>query len=122
MFSLVLLELVVLVSLFPCGYMCPLGAGAFIMRSAGCTVNDLWDKDFDAKVGAWRCPWYPQALFFVIYRGFRAIQVSRTRLRPLAAGALTVPQAFGFLGAQLVASLAVLFSMDINLYTYVFVC
>lgn len=24
--------------------------GAFIMRSAGCVINDIWDKDFDAKV------------------------------------------------------------------------
>ena len=26
------------------------GAGAFLMRVAGCIVNDMWDKDFDAKV------------------------------------------------------------------------
>lgn len=24
--------------------------GAFIMRGAGCTINDMWDKDFDSKV------------------------------------------------------------------------
>eukprot|EP00968_Pinguiococcus_pyrenoidosus_P029202 scaffold8404_cov305-Pinguiococcus_pyrenoidosus.AAC.2 len=24
--------------------------GAFIMRGAGCTVNDMWDKDFDKNV------------------------------------------------------------------------
>lgn len=23
------------------------GAGAFFMRSAGCVINDLWDRDFD---------------------------------------------------------------------------
>ena len=26
------------------------GLGAFIMRGAGCTINDLWDKDLDNKV------------------------------------------------------------------------
>ena len=25
-------------------------AGAFIMRGAGCTINDMWDKDIDSKV------------------------------------------------------------------------
>ena len=27
------------------------GAGAFFMRSAGCILNDLWDQEFDKKVG-----------------------------------------------------------------------
>lgn len=26
------------------------GLGSFLMRSAGCIVNDLWDRDFDKKV------------------------------------------------------------------------
>lgn len=26
------------------------GIGAFIMRGAGCTINDMWDKDIDKKV------------------------------------------------------------------------
>ncbi len=26
------------------------GAGAVIMRGAGCTINDMWDKDIDKKV------------------------------------------------------------------------
>lgn len=26
------------------------GAGAVLMRGAGCTINDMWDKDFDKKV------------------------------------------------------------------------
>ena len=31
-------------------------AGSFVMRGAGCTINDLWDKDYDRKVreGRWR--------------------------------------------------------------------
>ena len=24
--------------------------GAFVMRGAGCTINDLWDRDIDKKV------------------------------------------------------------------------
>jgi len=27
------------------------GLGAFIMRGAGCIINDMWDKDFDKMVG-----------------------------------------------------------------------
>jgi hypothetical protein len=26
------------------------GVGAVVMRGAGCTINDLWDKDLDNKV------------------------------------------------------------------------
>lgn len=26
------------------------GVGAFVMRGAGCTINDMWDRDFDKKV------------------------------------------------------------------------
>lgn len=57
--------------------------GALIMRGAGCTVNDLWDRNLDPKV-------------------------ARTRLRPIARGAISVRQAIPFLGAQLLAGLAVL--------------
>lgn len=28
------------------------GTGAVVMRGAGCTINDLWDRDIDQKVGA----------------------------------------------------------------------
>lgn len=31
-------------------------SGAFVMRGAGCTINDMWDKDLDGKV-----------LFFLVY-------------------------------------------------------
>lgn len=27
------------------------GVGAVVMRGAGCTINDLWDRDLDAGVG-----------------------------------------------------------------------
>lgn len=57
--------------------------GAVIMRSAGCIINDLWDKDFDKHV-------------------------ERTRTRPLASGAGSPKQAMAFLGAHLLAGLGVL--------------
>jgi 4-hydroxybenzoate polyprenyltransferase len=62
------------------------GAGAFLMRSAGCTMNDLWDRRIDFKV-------------------------ARTAGRPLAAGTISVPAAVTFLGAQLSAGLCLLMSL-----------
>mmetsp|Transcript_38779 Transcript_38779/g.124300 ORF Transcript_38779/g.124300 Transcript_38779/m.124300 type:complete len:178 (+) Transcript_38779:2-535(+) len=59
------------------------GVGAFVMRGAGCTINDMWDRDFDRRV-------------------------ERTRGRPIAAGDVPLwPDATLFLGAQLSAGLAV---------------
>lgn len=63
--------------------------GALVMRSAGCTINDIWDRDFDKHV-------------------------ERTKTRPLASGALTVPQALQFLGLQLTCGLGVLVSLHPN--------
>ncbi|KAF9506573.1 hypothetical protein BS47DRAFT_1305101 [Hydnum rufescens UP504] len=63
------------------------GVGAFVMRSAGCTINDLWDRDLD-KV------------------------VERTRERPLANGSITAPQAIIALTAQLSVGLAVLLQLN----------
>ena len=33
------------------------GIGAVLMRGAGCTINDMWDRDFDKKVEKppWAC-------------------------------------------------------------------
>jgi 4-hydroxybenzoate polyprenyltransferase len=61
--------------------------GAFIMRGAGCTINDLWDQDFDKKV-------------------------ERTKTRPLASGTLSTFDALKFLSVQLSAGLAVLLSFN----------
>ena len=36
----------------PLKYIALFGAGAFIMRGAGCTINDLWDRNLDNAVGA----------------------------------------------------------------------
>ncbi|XP_068627224.1 4-hydroxybenzoate polyprenyltransferase, mitochondrial [Battus philenor] len=66
--------------------------GAGLMRGAGCTINDLWDKDVDAKV-------------------------ERTKDRPLVSGALSDKQAVGFLAAQLSLALGVL--LQLNCYSIV---
>lgn len=58
-------------------------SGALIMRGAGCTINDLWDRNLDPHV-------------------------SRTRLRPIARGAVTPFNALAFTGVQLLAGLGVL--------------
>ncbi|PIC12388.1 hypothetical protein B9Z55_028422 [Caenorhabditis nigoni] len=63
------------------------GTGAFLMRSAGCVINDLWDKDFDK-------------------------QVERTKLRPLACGLLSEKQAVGLLAGLLSSSLAILLQLN----------
>ena len=60
--------------------------GAFVMRGAGCTLNDLADRDFDAKV-------------------------ARTRDRPLAAGRVGVRGALAFLGLQLGLGLLVVLAL-----------
>ncbi|HEY0848866.1 MAG TPA: 4-hydroxybenzoate octaprenyltransferase [Bradyrhizobium sp.] len=57
--------------------------GAFVMRGAGCTWNDITDRDLDAMV-------------------------ERTRSRPIPAGQVSVTQAFAFLIAQALIGLAVL--------------
>ena len=57
--------------------------GAFNLRSAGCAVNDSFDKKLDQKV-------------------------ERTRDRPLAAGKLTQSEALAFTGAHLLGGLFVL--------------
>jgi 4-hydroxybenzoate polyprenyltransferase len=62
-------------------------AGGFLMRGAGCTVNDMWDRDFDK-------------------------QVARTNTRPLAAGDLSMSQAGFFLFSQLSLGLIVLSQLN----------
>ena len=63
--------------------------GSFAMRGAGCTINDMTDRDLDAKV-------------------------DRTRNRPLASGRLAMGQAMIFLGAQLLVGLVVLLQLNLN--------
>jgi 4-hydroxybenzoate polyprenyltransferase len=61
--------------------------GAFAMRGAGCTWNDITDRDLDARV-------------------------ERTRSRPIPAGQVSVPQAFVFLVVQALVGLAVLLQFN----------
>ena len=61
--------------------------GAFSMRAAGCTINDLWDKDIDKKI-------------------------SRTRHRPIASGEVSIKEAFIFLMTLLTISLLCLLSLN----------
>ncbi|EHY55683.1 4-hydroxybenzoate polyprenyltransferase, mitochondrial [Exophiala dermatitidis] len=68
-------------------------AGALIMRGAGCTINDLWDRNLDPFV-------------------------ERTRLRPIARKAVSVQNAVIYLGAQLVAGLAILLQFPLPCLYY----
>jgi 4-hydroxybenzoate polyprenyltransferase len=61
--------------------------GAFAMRGAGCTWNDITDRDLDALV-------------------------ERTRSRPIPAGQVSVPQAAAFLVVQSLIGLAVLLQFN----------
>jgi 4-hydroxybenzoate polyprenyltransferase len=61
--------------------------GAFAMRGAGCTWNDITDRDLDALV-------------------------ERTRSRPIPAGQVSVPQALAFLAVQALIGLAVLLQFN----------
>lgn len=61
--------------------------GAFVMRGAGCTWNDITDRDLDAKV-------------------------ERTRSRPIPAGQVSVRQALVFLILQALVGLAVLLQFN----------
>ncbi len=61
--------------------------GCVVMRSAGCVVNDMWDRDLDRRV-------------------------TRTAGRPLAAGTLRMRQAAGFLLALLLLGLLILLQLN----------
>jgi 4-hydroxybenzoate polyprenyltransferase len=61
--------------------------GAFVMRGAGCTWNDISDRDLDARV-------------------------ERTRSRPIPAGQVSVKQAAAFLVVQALIGLAVLLQFN----------
>ncbi len=61
--------------------------GAIVMRGAGCTLNDIIDRDIDAKV-------------------------ARTAVRPLPSGAISVGQAWAFFILQCFIGLAVLAQLN----------
>jgi 4-hydroxybenzoate polyprenyltransferase len=62
-------------------------AGAFAMRGAGCTYNDIVDRDYDKRV-------------------------ARTAARPIPSGQVSVAQAFAFLVLLCLAGLAVLLQFN----------
>lgn len=76
-------------SLPDCFIISQFAVGAFVMRGAGCTINDIWDQKYDKDV-------------------------ERTKHRPLASGDLNTRQALAFLAGQLSCGLAVLMSFDLN--------
>jgi len=61
--------------------------GAFVMRGAGCTWNDIVDRELDARV-------------------------ERTRSRPIPSGQVSVAQAGAFMVAQALVGLAVLLQFN----------
>ena len=61
--------------------------GAFIMRGAGCTYNDIVDRDYDARV-------------------------ARTAARPIPSGQVSVTQAYVFLAVLCAAGLLVLIQFN----------
>lgn len=63
------------------------GLGALVMRGAGCTFNDIVDRNYDDKV-------------------------ARTRLRPLPSGAVTLTRAILWLGIQGLIGLTVLLALN----------
>ena len=87
--------------LFPCWWGLALGArtwpdpvlmmlfalGAVVMRGAGCTYNDIVDRDFDARV-------------------------ARTADRPIPSGAVSLRQAIAFLLLELLVGLGILLMLN----------
>ena len=65
------------------------GVGAVAMRSAGCIINDIWDRKLDR-------------------------QVERTKDRPLASGKVGLPGALALLTGNLSLALAVLMQLDVT--------
>nr|XP_002130409.1 4-hydroxybenzoate polyprenyltransferase, mitochondrial-like [Ciona intestinalis] len=63
------------------------GLGAFLMRGAGCVINDLWDRDLDKRV-------------------------ERTKNRPIASGAVSEKNAIKLLAVQLSLSLGILLTLN----------
>ncbi len=63
--------------------------GSFIMRGAGCCINDILDKDFDRKI-------------------------QRTKKRPLASGSLNILESIIFTLFQLLLGLIILLQFETN--------
>ena len=70
--------------------------GSFIMRGAGCCINDIFDKDFDKKV-------------------------KRTVSRPLASGAVNIKEAIIFTIFQLLIGLIIVLQFDLLIVLWSFI-
>ena len=66
--------------------------GSFVMRGAGCAINDLWDRDIDARV-------------------------ARTATRPIASGEISVVAGLIFLAGLLLVGLVVLLQFNTSTIT-----
>src|ERR1700755_679275 len=64
------------------------GVGSIVMRGAGCTYNDIVDRDIDARV-------------------------ARPRGRPIPSGAVSLRDAWLFLAAQCAVGLAILLQLNL---------
>lgn len=73
-------------------YIVLFAVGSFVMRGAGCAINDLWDRDIDA-------------------------QVARTATRPIASGEISVMAGIVFLGGLLLVGLVVLLQFNASAIT-----
>jgi 4-hydroxybenzoate polyprenyltransferase len=69
--------------------------GAIVMRSVGCVINDIWDRDIDK-------------------------QVERTRLRPLASAELSLQQALLLLTALLLIAFFILLQLPVAVWYLAF--
>ena len=67
--------------------------GAIVMRSAGCIVNDIADRNFDR-------------------------QVERTSTRPLASGEISLPQALALLAILLSSGAAIAYSLGLTTFLW----
>ncbi len=76
----------------PAEFVALFALGAFVMRGAGCVINDLWDRDIDG-------------------------QVARTAQRPIASGEIPVRHAILFLAALLLIGLYVLLQFNATAIT-----
>ncbi len=72
------------------GMLAVFATGCVVMRSAGCTVNDMWDRNFDGRV-------------------------LRTKDRPIASGRISLTEAGVFLTGQIGVALFIL--SQLNEYT-----
>ncbi len=68
-------------------YLINFSIGAFVMRGAGCCINDIFDKDFDKKI-------------------------ERTKNRPIASGLITINEAIIFVFLQLFLGLIILLQFE----------